>query len=162
MRILAALLAAIYLSAIPAAFAAAQPKETAVHVFDEISFDNTIEDVVFTLVEFYAPWCGHCKELAPKYEKLAAHFRAKHRKGEFMDVRIANFDLSDKDKTGDIAKRFMITSFPTIKVFKRGAFHKDYTGVREWKDMAVFMRQLSKEAQEARDAAKEAAAKEGP
>ena len=45
-------------------------------------------------------------------------------------MRIANFDLSDKDKTGDIAKRFMITSFPTIKVFKRGAFHKDYTGVR--------------------------------
>jgi thiol-disulfide isomerase/thioredoxin len=35
--------------------------------FDEIVYDEK-HDV---LVEFYAPWCGHCKSLAPKYEELA-------------------------------------------------------------------------------------------
>jgi len=35
--------------------------------FEEIVYDET-KDV---LVEFYAPWCGHCKSLAPKYDELA-------------------------------------------------------------------------------------------
>ncbi|KAK9667857.1 hypothetical protein RND81_13G016000 [Saponaria officinalis] len=55
--------------------------------FDEIVLDET-KDV---LVEFYAPWCGHCKSLAPTYEKVATAFKSEG------DVVIANLD-ADKYK----------------------------------------------------------------
>ena len=39
------------------------------------NFDEEIVKHKWTMVEFYAPWCGHCKSLAPKYEKVANHFK---------------------------------------------------------------------------------------
>ncbi|CAE7813466.1 PDIL2-1, partial [Symbiodinium microadriaticum] len=70
---------------------------TAVTVLDDASFDAVALDPnKNVLVEFYAPWCGHCKNLAPIYEKLAIAF-----KGE-PDVVIANIDATDGGN-GDIA-----------------------------------------------------------
>ena len=50
---------------------------SAVVELDETNFDVTVGDASkFSLVEFFAPWCGHCKQLAPVYEKLAVAFEA--------------------------------------------------------------------------------------
>ena len=49
------------------------------------------------LVEFYAPWCGHCKQLAPKYNDLAKIFS-----GE-KDVIVAKIDAAEEE---DIARRY--------------------------------------------------------
>ena len=62
-------------------------------------------------VEFYAPWCGHCKALAPTYEKLAAAFE-----GE-ASVVIAKIDA---DAHRDLGERYGVTGFPTIKVGQGG------------------------------------------
>lgn len=59
--------------------------------FDKIVLD-TSKDV---LVEFYAPWCGHCKSLAPVYEKVAAAY-----KGE-KDVVIAKLDADAHSGLGE-------------------------------------------------------------
>jgi protein disulfide-isomerase-like protein len=59
------------------------------------------------LVEFFAPWCGHCKTLAPVYEQLAQDFSFAKDK-----VTIAKVD-ADAEKT--LGKRFGVQGFPTIK-----------------------------------------------
>jgi thiol-disulfide isomerase/thioredoxin len=40
------------------------------------SFVKTVEQINFSLVEFYAPWCGHCKNLKPHYEAAATQLKA--------------------------------------------------------------------------------------
>jgi len=72
--------------------------------FDAIALDST-KDV---LVEFYAPWCGHCKHLAPDYEKVAAAFANE------PNVVVAKVDA---DAHKDLGSRYGVTGFPTIKWF---------------------------------------------
>jgi len=66
--------------------------------FDSIVMDTT-KDV---LVEFYAPWCGHCKSLAPKYEKLGESF------SKDPSIVIAKVDATENDTPADIK------GFPTL------------------------------------------------
>ncbi|KAL6139168.1 hypothetical protein ACLB2K_064445 [Fragaria x ananassa] len=95
--------------------------------FDEVVLDKT-KDV---LVEFYAPWCGHCKSLAPTYEKVAAAFKLDG------DVVIANLDA---DKYKDIAEKYGVSGYPTLKFFPKG--NKDgeeYGGGRDLEDFVNFI-----------------------
>lgn len=96
--------------------------------FQSLVIDN--DNDVF--VEFYAPWCGHCKALAPEYEQVAKSF-----KGE-SSVVIANLD-ADAEKA--MASRFGITGFPTLKFFPRGADKEAeaYEGGRDAGDIIEFM-----------------------
>ncbi|KAG6699267.1 hypothetical protein I3842_08G059600 [Carya illinoinensis] len=43
---------------------------------DESNFDLAISAFDFILVDFYAPWCGHCKRLSPQLDEAAPHFPA--------------------------------------------------------------------------------------
>ncbi|KAJ8749434.1 hypothetical protein K2173_025478 [Erythroxylum novogranatense] len=95
--------------------------------FDEFVLDKT-KDV---LVEFYAPWCGHCKNLAPTYEKLATAFKLEE------DVVIANLDA---DKYRDLAEKFGVSGFPTLKFFpKNNKAGEDYDGGRDLEDFVIFI-----------------------
>ncbi|KAE8703585.1 putative protein disulfide-isomerase A6 [Hibiscus syriacus] len=95
--------------------------------FDEIVLDET-KDV---LVEFYAPWCGHCKNLAPTYEKVATAFKSEE------NVVIANLDA---DKYKDLAEKNGISGFPTLKFFPKGnKAGEDYEGDRDLDDFVTFI-----------------------
>ncbi|XP_022991634.1 probable protein disulfide-isomerase A6 [Cucurbita maxima] len=95
--------------------------------FNEIVLDSS-KDV---LVEFYAPWCGHCKNLAPIYEKVAAAFKLE------SDVVIANLDA---DKYKDLAEKYGISGFPTLKFFPKGNKDgEDYDGGRDVGDFVNFI-----------------------
>jgi protein disulfide-isomerase A1 len=89
--------------------------------------DDTIDEAITAhetlLVEFYAPWCGHCKNLAPEYAKAA-----KALLGNDPPIRIAKVDAEAQTKSRD---RFGVQGFPTLKFFKGDAASpKDYDGGR--------------------------------
>jgi protein disulfide-isomerase A6 len=85
-----------------------------------------------TLVEFFAPWCGHCKNLAPVYEELAQAFS--HAKDK---VQIAKVDA---DAERDLGQRFGVQGFPTLKWFDgKSSKPAEYSGGRQFDDLANFI-----------------------
>jgi len=95
------------------------------------NFDSLVLGSKAALVEFYAPWCGHCKQLAPKYETLASVFA-----GE-PDVVIGKVDATEES---EVAGRFDISGYPTIKYFPAGSAEaEDYQGGREVEDFVEFI-----------------------
>eukprot|EP00897_Mesotaenium_endlicherianum_P007810 jgi/Mesen1/7057/ME000369S06382 len=98
--------------------------------FDEVVLDKSKN----VLAEFYAPWCGHCKSLEPVYEKLATAF-----KGD-KDVVIAKLDA---DAHKDLAGRFGVAGFPTIKYFSKVDKEEgeNYEGGRTLDDMVKYINQ---------------------
>ncbi|OWA54404.1 Protein disulfide-isomerase [Hypsibius exemplaris] len=93
--------------------------------FDEVALDKT-KDV---LVEFYAPWCGHCKKLVPIYDELAEKL------ADRKDIVIAKMD-----STANELEHTKIESFPTIKLYKKGDNQVvDYNGERTLEGMLKFI-----------------------
>lgn len=83
------------------------------HVVDltEANFDSVVlNSDKNVLVEFYAPWCGHCKNLAPVYEKVAEAFQHE------PNCVVAKVD-ADKDRK--LGERFGVSGFPTIKFYPK-------------------------------------------
>ncbi|KAH6943608.1 hypothetical protein HPB50_024795 [Hyalomma asiaticum] len=93
--------------------------------FDEVVFDKS-KDV---LVEFYAPWCGHCKQLAPIYDELAEKYKDR------KDILIVKMDA-----TANELEHTKVDSFPTIKLYKKETNAVvQYNGERTLEGLSKFL-----------------------
>merc|ERR1712183_64700 len=93
--------------------------------FAEVALDAT-KDV---LVEFYAPWCGHCKKLAPIWDELGENFK------DDDSIVIAKIDM-----TANELATVSVPGFPTLKLFKADNTVVDYSGGRTLEDFIKFLR----------------------
>ncbi|XP_068102530.1 protein disulfide-isomerase A2 [Hyperolius riggenbachi] len=89
------------------------------------NFDQALKTYKYLLVEFYAPWCGHCQELAPKYSQAAEAL-----KNQTAEARLAKVDATEEKELSD---EFGVNGYPTLKFFKDGnrTGHIDYGGRRD-------------------------------
>eukprot|EP00835_Amoeboradix_gromovi_P002139 NODE_114_length_19305_cov_0.149849.p9 type:complete len:263 gc:universal NODE_114_length_19305_cov_0.149849:2628-1840(-) len=108
---------------------------TPVTLLNSKNFNKIVKkSPVPVLTEFFAPWCGHCKQLKPVYEAVAR---------KSMCIKLAAIDCDEHKET---CGQYGIEGFPTIKiwktVFKKGKkkrYSVDYKGSRSEKDIENFL-----------------------
>ena len=82
----------------------------------ELTDNSFVEEIAkhdLILVEFFAPWCGHCKNLAPEYSSAAAKLESTS-----PSIPLANVECVDAGKK--TCEEQGIKGYPTLKIFRNG------------------------------------------
>ena len=95
--------------------------------------DSTFDSEVLkastpVLVDFWAPWCGPCRAVAPTVDAIAAEFT-----GKLKVVKL------NTDESGEVAMKYGVTSIPTLMVFKNGDMVDRMLGNRPKSDLAAMV-----------------------
>jgi protein disulfide-isomerase A6 len=111
----------------------AKPAPSQVEMLNDKSFKEQIGGDKDVLVAFTAPWCGHCKSLAPVWETVAKDFTSE------PNVVVAKVD-AEAENSKATAQEQGVSSYPTIKFFPKGSTEPEaYSGGRTEKDLVDFL-----------------------
>jgi thioredoxin 2 len=102
-----------------------KPPGTPVEVSDAMTFDVVVQSSTLpVIVDFWAPWCGPCRMMAPELDKVAAAAQ-----GEWLVVKV------NADAVTDLAERLRIRSIPTLAIFQGGREIDRVAGARSAEDI---------------------------
>ncbi|XP_042279310.1 endoplasmic reticulum resident protein 44 [Thunnus albacares] len=113
------------------------PGQAEITSLDSGNIDDVLNNAGVALVNFYADWCRFSQMLHPIFEEASNIVRE-----EFPDTKQVVFARVDCDQHSDIAQRYRITKYPTLKLFRNGMMMKrEYRGQRSVAAIADFIRQ---------------------
>ncbi|KAH4077328.1 protein disulfide-isomerase [Parastagonospora nodorum] len=116
-------------STICAAFLAAAVTASDVKQLNKDTFKAFVEENDLVLAEFFAPWCGHCKALAPEYETAATTLKEK-------DIALVKIDCTEEQ---DLCQEYGVEGYPTLKVFRGPENISPYGGQRKADSLISYM-----------------------
>jgi thioredoxin 2 len=115
------------------------PLNVPVELHETADFDRVVaQSSLPVVVDYWAPWCGPCRMVAPELEKVAAR-----QAGKLLVVKVNTDELSD------IGQRFNIRSIPTIAVFVNGREVASAPGARQASDIEAWAQQAAQAAHQA-------------
>uniref|UniRef100_A0A8C7QDY7 Endoplasmic reticulum protein 44 n=3 Tax=Oncorhynchus TaxID=8016 RepID=A0A8C7QDY7_ONCMY len=113
------------------------PGQAEITSLDTGNIEDILNNAGVALVNFYADWCRFSQMLQPIFEEASNIARE-----EFPDVTQVVFARVDCDQHSDIAQRYRISKYPTLKLFRNGMMMKrEYRGQRSVTAIADFIRQ---------------------
>uniref|UniRef100_A0A7S0WGM5 Thioredoxin domain-containing protein n=1 Tax=Pyramimonas obovata TaxID=1411642 RepID=A0A7S0WGM5_9CHLO len=119
------------------ALLAAAPTQASASVvaLTDSDYKTSISDGKVYFVKYFAPWCGHCKRLAPTWEELAAAVKG-----------VDNLVIAEVDCTTskDVCSEAGVRGYPTLKVMKDGKEAKSYKGGRDLPALKSFAEETAR------------------
>ena len=130
---LMALVMAVLALVAPLGSHAAAAEEAVLTITGKAEWDAALAAHPFLVAEFYAPWCGHCKKLAPEYESAAQALKED-------PIKLAKIDATEEANKA-LASEMGVSGYPTLKIVRNGgAVVQDYNGPRESAGIVSFLR----------------------
>jgi len=98
----------------------------------DANFDDTVlKSDQPVLVDFWAEWCGPCKQLSPVIEELAKDYQGKAKVGKV-----------DTDANRQVSVRFSVSAIPTVILFNNGEIIEKFVGLRGKKDFQAALNRI--------------------
>jgi thioredoxin 1 len=105
--------------------------DSIVHVTDASFETDVLQSDLPTLVDFWAPWCGPCKMIAPILDELSIEYAGK--------IKVCKVDV---DSNPESAAKFNVRGIPTLLVFKNGAVEATKVGALSKGQLTEFVDSL--------------------